>query len=349
MARSKAPAVETRTALVLQGGAALGAYEAGVLRALLAAGRRCEIVTGCSIGALMAAVFVASRGDAAATLDDLWQRFAMPINPFVPSLFAHTLPLPAGLYRPNPAYFAMPMLATSMYDNAPLLAALEEWVDFERLNASNTEVIATAVEVKTGKLVEFSNRQGLTARHIAASASLPPIFPALAVDGGEYWDGGLISSAPLRPAINAIEAHNQQRRAAQWELIVVDLFARAPGAPRDMTETIQRAFELVFFGKFQSDMKLYQWMNAQLDLMLEVDRALPATSPVRKHPAYIKLKQHRRVDKLTLIRPQRPEDLGGPADFSPQTIAARIAMGQADAALALAAPARRGGARVRRR
>lgn len=333
-ATAKQP-TDRRTALVLQGGAALGAYEAGVLKALLAAGRRCEIVTGCSIGALMAAVFVASRGDPAATLDDLWRRFAMPVNPFVPGLFAHTLPLPSGLYRPNPAYFAMPMLATSMYDNAPLLAALEEWVDFERLNASPTEVIVTAVEVKSGKLAEFSNRQGLTARHVVASASLPPIFPALEVDGGDYWDGGLITNAPLRPAINAIEAHNQKRRGAQWELIVVDLFTPAPHPPRDMNETIQRAFELVFFGKFQSDLKLYQWMNAQLDLMLEVDRALPANSPVRKHPAYVKLKQHRRVDKLTLIRPQRPQELGGPADFAPQTIAARIAMGERDARAAL--------------
>ena len=110
----------TRTALILQGGAALGAYEAGVLRALVESGRRPDIVTGCSIGALMAAIVVASRGDPVETLRDMWQRFAMPVNPFLPSVFARSVPLPDGrnIYRPNPGWFALPTLATHLYDGA---------------------------------------------------------------------------------------------------------------------------------------------------------------------------------------------------------------------------------------
>ena len=261
----------TRTALILQGGAALGAYEAGVLRALVESGRRPDIVTGCSIGALMAAIVVASRGDPVETLRDMWQRFAMPVNPFLPSVFARSVPLPDGrnIYRPNPVWFALPTLATHMYEGAPLEAALNEWVDFDKLNASPTEVIVTAVEVKSGALTEFSShRDGLTAKHIVASASLPPVFPATSIDGGDYWDGGLIASTPLRPAINAIERHNQLRRAPLWELVVVDLFTPIARPPRDLTDVLQRAFELVFFGKFQHDLKLFQWMNAELDLMI---------------------------------------------------------------------------------
>jgi NTE family protein len=326
------------TALILQGGAALGAYEAGVLQALLESGRRLEIVTGCSIGALMAAIVVASRGDPVETLRDMWHRFAMPVNPFLPSMFARSMPMPGGrnIYRPNPVYFTLPTLATHMYESAPLEAALAEWVDFERLNASPTEVIVTAVEVKSGALAEFSNhRDGLTARHIVASASLPPVFPATSIDGGEYWDGGLIASTPLRPAINAIEKHNQVKRAQLWELIVVDLFTPLTGPPHDLTDVLQRAFELVFFGKFQHDLKLFQWMNAELDLMIEVDRALPKTSPVRKHPAYVKLARHRRVDKLTIIRTADPKALGGPADFSREAIERRLELGYAEAMQAL--------------
>ena len=328
----------TRTALILQGGAALGAYEAGVLQALIDSGRRLDIVTGCSIGALMASIVVGSRGDPVETLRDMWHRFAMPVNPFLPNLFARSLPLPGGrnVYRPNPVWFALPSLATHMYEGAPLQAALEEWVDFERLNASPTEVIVTAVEVKSGQLVEFSShRDGLTAKHVVASASLPPVFPATAVDGGEYWDGGLIASTPLRPAINAIEKHNQVKRAPLWELIVVDLFTPIDGAPHDFTDVLQRAFELVFFGKFQHDLKLFQWMNAQLDLMIEVDRALPKNSSVRKHPAYVKLSRHRRVDKLTIIRTAEPQSLGGPADFSRESIERRMKLGYEEAKAAL--------------
>lgn len=324
----------TRTALILQGGAALGAYEAGVLQALVERGRRPDIVTGCSIGALMAAIVVGSRGDPVETLRDMWHRFAMPVNPFLPNVFARSMPLPDGrnIYRPNPVWFALPTLATHMYDGAPLEAALREWVDFERLNASPTEVIVTAVEVKSGQLVEFSShRDGLTAKHIVASASLPPVFPATSIDGGEYWDGGLIASTPLRPAINAIEKHNQVKRAPLWELIVVDLFTPIAGAPRDFTDVMQRAFELVFFGKFQHDLKLFQWMNDQLDLMIEVDRALPKSSPVRRHPAYMKLSRHRRVDKLTIIRTENPQSLGGPADFSREALERRMKLGYEEA------------------
>lgn len=324
----------TRTALILQGGAALGAYEAGVLRALVESGRRPDIVTGCSIGALMAAIVVASRGDPVETLRDMWQRFAMPVNPFLPSVFARSVPLPDGrnIYRPNPVWFALPTLATHMYDGAALEAALDEWVDFERLNASATEVIVTAVEVKSGALTEFSShRDGLTAKHIVASASLPPVFPATSIDGGDYWDGGLIASTPLRPAINAIERHNQLRRAPLWELVVVDLFTPIARPPRDLTDVLQRAFELVFFGKFQHDLKLFQWMNAELDLMMEVDRALPKNSPVRRHPAYVKLSKHRRVDKLTIVRTADPQALGRPADFSSEAIERRMKLGYEEA------------------
>jgi NTE family protein len=326
------------TALVLQGGAALGGYEAGVLRALLEAGRRLDIVTGCSIGALMAAIAVGSRGDPHDALLDMWRRFAMPVNPFLPSMFARSLPVPNGrnIYRANPMYFALPTLATHMYEAAPVEAALKEWVDFDKLNASATEVIVTAVDVRSGHLAEFSShRDGLEPRHILASASLPPVFPPTAVDGADYWDGGLIASTPLRPAINAIERHNQRKQAPVWELIVVDLFTPGVGPPRDMSDVLQRAFELVFFGKFQHDLKLFQWMNAQLDLMLEVDRALPKSSPVRRHPAYVKLKKHRRVDRLTVVRTKDPAALGGPADFSAEAIERRMALGYKEAVAAL--------------
>lgn len=328
-----------RTALVLQGGAALGAYEAGVLKALLEPpGRTFDIVTGCSIGAVMAAILVGARGDPRAHLDELWQRMAMQTNPFVPAMFANTFPAPgaSALYRINPAYYAAPPLATYVYDPAPLAHAIEEWVDFRRVRRSATELIVTAVEVKSGRLAEFSSRSSFGVRHVMASASLPPVFPTVSINGGDYWDGGLISNTPLRPALNAIEAHNAADPQARWEIIVVDLFAPSATLPQDMTEVLQRAFELTFFGKFQHDLKLFEMYNAQIDLMRAVDAALPARSPLRRHPAFVRMSHHRRVDRLTVIRTSKPEAMGGPADFAPDTIARRIRLGEADTRRALA-------------
>jgi NTE family protein len=306
-----------RTALVLQGGAALGAYEAGVLKALLESpGRTFDIVTGCSIGAVM----------------------AMQTNPFVPAMFANTFPALGAnaLYRINPAYYTAPTLATYVYDPAPLERAIEEWVDFRRVRRSATELIVTAVEVKSGRLAEFSNRQRFGVRHVMASASLPPVFPTVTINGGEYWDGGLISNTPLRPALNAIEAHNAADPKARWEIIVVDLFAPSTTLPQDMTDVLQRAFELTFFGKFQHDLKLFEMYNAQIDLMRAVAAALPVRSPLRKHPAFVRMSHHRRVDRLTVIRTSKPEAMGGPADFAPDTIARRIQLGELDTRRALA-------------
>jgi NTE family protein len=348
--RTSKPAARTRravhpsthTALVLQGGAALGAYEAGVLRALLEPpARPLDIVTGCSIGALMAAILVGARGDPVQALDALWRGLAVKRNPFVPSSLVGlplVLPGAGSLYRINPAVLTLPAMATHLYDPKPIEQALAQWVDWRKLNRAQTEVIVTAVDVKTGQLAEFSNRQGLTARHIVASASLPPVFPPARVGRHAYWDGGLISSTPLRPALNAIEAHNQVHARRRWELIIVDLFAPITRPPQDMTDVFQRLFELAFFGKFQHDLKLFETMNAQLDLMLQIDRALPARSPIRRHPAYVKLARHRRIDALKVIRCSHPEDLGGPADFSPEVIEHRIKCGYDDTRRALAPP-----------
>jgi NTE family protein len=338
-------------ALVLQGGAALGAYEAGVLKALLEPpARRFDIVTGCSIGAVMGAIMVGARGDPGVHLDDLWERLAMHINPFVPGIFANAIPTPGpgNLYRINPMYYAAPPLATYMYESEPLERALDEWVDFKGLKRSDTELIVLAVELKTGRLSEFSSRDGLTPRHVVASASLPPVFPPVAIGNGKYWDGGLISNTPLRPVLNAIEARNAVDPTARWEIIVVDLFAPSAQLPQDLTDVVQRAFELTFFGKFQHDLKLFDMYNAQIDLMREVDRALPPRSALRRHPAFVRMSQHRRVDRLTVIRSSRPAEMGGPADFSPESIQRRMKQGRVDAQAALVSAEPRAARRRRR-
>ena len=80
--------------------------------------------------------------------------------------------------------------------------------------------------------------------------------------------------------------------------------------------------------------------NAQIDLMRAVDAALPARSALRRHPAYVRMSRHRRVDRLTVIGASQPEAMGGPADFSPDAIARRIRLGEVDTRRALAKTSR---------
>lgn len=330
---------EIRTALTLQGGGALGAYEYGAVLALYRrANLRPQIITGVSIGAFMAAILGGARRDPLETLGEMWQRFALPASAFMISPLARSFSILGGwgMYQVSPSFLAAPIFAESVYDNAPLREALDEWVDFERLNDSDTRVIVTAVDIRTGELREFDNRQGLTLDHVLASGSLPPSFPAMRIGQQAYWDGGLIANTPLRPAINALETIDKPAAEVERELFVVDLLREVKSAPALIPDIVERAFELTFFGKFHQDLKLFETVNRHLELLAYIDQELPADSPVREHPGFHELTRHARIDRLLVIDGAPGERLGGPADFSEASIRRRIRLGYRDALRCLA-------------
>lgn len=327
--------VKRRRALVLQGGGALGAYEYGAIKALYEQpGFAPDIVTGVSIGAIMAAILVGARADPLKTLEEMWQRFSGPSAAgFIPLELTASLSIfgTQGMYRVNPAYLAAPLLATSVYDATPLAQSLEAWIDFDKLNDAPTLCIVTATDIASGTLAEFSNRERLTAAHVMASAAFPPSFPMTMIDGRAYWDGGLLSNTPLRPAINALEALDGDDPDVEWELVVIDMFEPETKLPSNMAEVTERAFELSFLGKFQHDIKQFRSMSAYADLAHALDRELPRTSPIRRHPGFRSLLRHRYIERLTVISNPHPESLGGPADFSRARILRRIELGYDDA------------------
>ena len=198
-----------QTAIVLQGGGALGAYEYGVLRALY------EQRPGFRPVAVAGRV---DRGDhrrgarrgegrpdrgprrrcGGAKLTRRPRRWGCP--PAVDRSLA-LLGNP-GMYQLHAGLFTAPWLLTSFYDTAPLRATLAELVDPARLNADDPRVIVGATNVGTGEM-EFFDRDrpgGLTFEHVAASGSLPPSFPMTEHrTEQQYWDGGLFSNTPLEP------------------------------------------------------------------------------------------------------------------------------------------------------
>ncbi len=323
-----------QTALVLQGGGALGAYEFGVIKALYEqADFSPAIVTGVSIGALNAAVLVGGRSGPVETLGKMWQDLSLPDIPFVPDVVEESMAALGNeaMYSINPAYVVAPFLATSVYDTMPLRRSIERWVDFDKLNRSPTYVAVTAVNIATGELETFDNRQGLTIDHLLASSSLPPSFPITRINGAAYWDGGLVSNAPLGFAINTLEKLEPQTGDVETELIVVDLFRNEASVPGTLIDVMWRSFEIMFSSKLKHDLKIFRKINAYIELLEEVSEAIPENSPARQHPGFKALTRYRKIDRLTVIDNGDTEDQGGPADFTRSAITRRIERGYQDA------------------
>jgi NTE family protein len=323
----------TLTAIVLQGGGALGAYEFGSLKAFFERpGFQAHVVTGVSIGALSAAILAGAAHDPITTLGDMWVRLSVSALPAMPGVEAWLAMLGThGMARVNPTFAFSPLLATSLMDIEPLREWLSSVVDFDKLNASEIQVVVTAVNAATGVYEEFSNRQRLTIDHVIASASLPPLFPMTYVDGSPYWDGGLISNTPLRCAINALEQIEPDDTDVRRELIAMDCNYITPSTPQTLSDVIGRLLQIYFFGKLRLDLKLFEQFNTYLDLIEHLDDELPASSALRNHPAYRKLMAHRKIDQLILVTGAGQESIGAAADFSRASTLSRIERGYRDA------------------
>ncbi|WP_244433738.1 patatin-like phospholipase family protein [Azospirillum sp. B506] len=212
-----------RVALVLQGGGALGAYQAGVLEGLFKHDIHPTWVAGVSIGAINAALIAGNPPERRCTaLSEFWSRIAPPspwegaealwrrLDPDGPSIavlnqwsaWRTALSGQPGFFRPRAAVewaaagpFAGP---TSFYDTAPLKKTLEDLIDFDRINRGDIRLSLGAVDVQTGNSIYFDTEtHRIGPEHVMASGALPPGFAPVEIDGGHYWDGGLVSNTPL--------------------------------------------------------------------------------------------------------------------------------------------------------
>jgi NTE family protein len=248
--------------LVLQGGGALGSYQAGVYEALHRSEAEPDWVAGISIGAVNAAIIT---GNPPATrldrLHEFWDLVtsAWPVgsqtstDKFRAMLgdasvgWAMTAGVP-GFFSPRP--FSPLLLsgggsgggpeALSFYDTTPLKATLERLVDFDRINARQTRLSVGAVNIRTGNFVYFDNaHQKIGPEHIMASGALPPGLPPVEIDGEWYWDGGLVSNTPLEYVLDRDEK-------IDLTIYQVDLFnARGP-MPRTLQEAAEREKDIRF-------------------------------------------------------------------------------------------------------
>jgi len=269
--------------LVLQGGGALGAYEYGAIEALLEsmdeidrAGRTISLaaVTGVSIGAINAACVVgaADRVDARRRLQGLWSELSLGNHWW--GIADHDLALFGvhGFYKPRYDYWDV-LSWKNFYDTSPMLETLKKHVDFAALNASPTVFVVTAVDLASGELTRFRNdpQKQIGPRHVLASGSLPPGFPATPIDNKMFWDGGIVDNTPLGDAIEAFSPEANVDRI----LVVMNLFRSKRAAPKNMIEVNDRLSELRYGNRLRQDGANAAVINELLQTIEALDAAVP--------------------------------------------------------------------------
>ena len=245
-----------RNALVLQGGGALGAYQAGAYEALESFGKAPDWIAGISIGAINAAIIAGNKPHhRIARLRQFWEQVSSSLqgSQMLPgetgrtvfnetsAWFAILMGIP-GFFAPRlvPPVFQAPGSpgAVSYYDTAPLKATLEELIDFDVLNTTGPRVSIGAVNIRSGNIVYFDSRERrLGVEHIMASGALPPGLPPVVIDGEAYWDGGLVSNTPLQYILDNGDEHDLC-------IFQVDLFSARGEIPKTILEAAGREKEI---------------------------------------------------------------------------------------------------------
>jgi NTE family protein len=278
-------------ALLLQGGGALGAYQAGVYEALAEADLHPDWVAGISIGAINTAIIVGNAPESRVDkLRAFWEGATAPFWKGIESPYGQLLAtgdalrsainqLSAGFALTSGAggFFSprlsLPWLApagtpaaTSYYDTTPLRQTLERLVDFDRINAGGMRFSVGAVNVRSGNFVCFDTQtHTIGPEHVMASGALPPGFPAIEIEGEHYWDGGLVSNTPLQWVIDA-----QPR--CDTLAFQVDLWDARGENPRTMAQVMTREKEIQYSSRTRANsdrVRQMQQMRNTLAMLLQ--------------------------------------------------------------------------------
>src|SRR5215471_11817684 len=362
MTSSQTAQKDTRTpfeqiVLVLQGGGALGSYQAGVYQALAEANLHPNWVAGISIGAINSAIIAGNAPDKRVDrLREFWEAVSTsPLgipyfksvelqNAFVhklvnqgravsillfgaPNFFTPRVP-PAALWPAEAPDKA------SYYDTAPLKATLERLVDFDRINAGSMRFSVGSVNVGTGNFAYFDNTtQRIRPEHVIASGSLPPGFPATEVDGEYYWDGGLVSNTPLQWVLDA----QPRKDTLAFE---IDLWSARGALPHDLTEVEVRHKDIVYSSRTRAATDHYKALQKLRIALANFMKQLPDEL---QHSENAKILQQEADEKVCNIvhliyRARSYEGIAKDFEFSRRTMEEHWKSGYHNARRTLAEP-----------
>lgn len=333
--------------LLLQGGGALGAYQAGVYEGLHEHGIEPTWVTGISIGAVNSAIIAGNAAaDRVSKLRSFWELVAgfgegdWWTELFEGEIARRWLNLGAAgvaLTHGAPGFFAPrplpPFLAadrsgaTSWYDVSPLRSTLERLVDFDRINARDLRFSVGAVNVRTGNFAYFDNEnEAIRPEHVMASGALPPAFAPVEIEGEFYWDGGMVSNTPLDWVLSAPTSLDSL-------IFQVDLWSARGELPRDLREVGVRMKEIQFSSRTRAATagfrQVQQYRAAFNELFQQLPEELRQSSAAKllsaaSDPAVFNIVQ-------LIYRSPTYEGQSKDYEFSPRTMEEHWAAGRRDA------------------
>ncbi|MGH6892200.1 MAG: DUF3734 domain-containing protein [Dongiaceae bacterium] len=321
-------------ALVLQGGGALGAYQAGVYQGLSEAGIEPDWVIGTSIGAINAALIAGNApGKRVAALREFWDRMRSPssfadawlgaLSGVIANFGTVARGVP-GFFEPNPlALFGLHFPAgvdqAAYYTTAPLKATLGELVDFDYLNGKHVRLTVGAVNARTGDMRYFDSREmPLGIEHVMASGALPPAFPAIEIEGEPYWDGGIYSNTP-------IEVVFDDRPRRDSVIFSVNMWQPHGPAPTTLWQVMGRQKDIQYSSRGLSHVARQQQLHRLRHVIRELAKRLPQEQA--DDPAVKELTSYGCGTTMHLVRLLAPrldnEDHTKDIDFSESGIRTR--------------------------
>jgi NTE family protein len=345
--RPRPPSYDKKVGLVLQGGGALGSYQASVYEALSTSEYQPDWIAGISIGAVNAAIIAGNAPEKRVErLREFWQGITAPSalwpisSGTITNEYRRTSSLTALMFG-QPGFFAprLPMHwlfggnVTSYYDTRDLKSTLERLVDFDRINARETRFSVAAVNVRTGNFAYFDNAEiPIRPEHVMASGALPPGFPAVEIDGEHYWDGGLVSNTPLQYVIEYVPRRSRL-------IFQVDLFHARGRLPTDLEEVAERDKDIRYSSRTRAATDMLRRMHDVRHNINNLWEQLP--EHLRQTPEAKFLYNFGCVTTMDIVQLiYRPTDIQGQSkdyEFSRATMEARWAQGLADAQATLAA------------
>jgi NTE family protein len=322
-----------RIALVLSGGGALGAYQAGAYAALESCGVRPNWIAGTAIGAINAAIIAGNLPhERISRLRRFWQELSRRVSARGERRLRGTLShwlaghLPGRVTGHIPGYIpghspgrrdaiADPARDRPVIRPAELRELVEAAVDFGRINSGSVRVVLGAINLGTGAETYFDNdRHVLGPDHVLASTALPGLPPIL-IDNQRYG-GSAVSVAALDDA-----------RPADTLCLVVDGYDPVPGGRGGVSRSAREIAAL----------RRNHDLRRMIALLGErVPAGLRGDADIKKCLAEA---SNATMTILHLVHEGNGDELAGKiGDFSPDSVLRRWQAGETDVATSLAHP-----------
>jgi NTE family protein len=334
---------DRKVGLVLQGGGALGSYQAGVYEALAASEYLPDWVAGISVGAINAAIIAGNAPEhRVQSLRSFWEAITAPTTLWPPapaglpsewqqraSALTALMFGQRGFFRPRPPqdWFSADK-CVSYYETSALKRTLERLIDFDRINsAKDIRLSVGAVNVRTGRFAYFDSEE-ITIRpeHIMASGALPPGFAPVEIDGEQYWDGGLLSNTPLQYMVDYYPRRSRL-------IFQIDLFPAHGCMPTNLDEVHERAKDIRYSSRTMMSTNSLREKHDVRHAINELHKLLPADLANTEQAK--RLYEHGCVTQMDIVqliyRPIEPQGALKDFEFSRSTMQARWQQGFSDA------------------